>query len=118
MCPTGALFRTEFGTVVVLGDICNGCGCGYCVASWPYGVIDQRKDDGWVFTCTMCYDRLTDGLQPACATACPTQYIQFGDLDEAVERQSRQRRPESRSPKTTSSVIGVKTPPPVRRRSS
>ena len=84
VCPTGALFRTEFGTVVVQGDICNGC--GYCVPACPYGVIDQRKDDGRVFKCTMCYDRLTDGLMPACATACPTQSIQFGDLDELQER--------------------------------
>ncbi|WRL64279.1 4Fe-4S dicluster domain-containing protein [Blastococcus brunescens] len=84
VCPTGALFRTEFGTVVVQQDICNGC--GYCVPSCPYGVIDQRKDDGRVFKCTMCYDRLTDGLQPACATACPTQSIQFGDLDELQAR--------------------------------
>ncbi len=84
VCPTGALFRTEFGTVVVQDDICNGC--GYCVPACPYGVIDQRKDDGGVFKCTMCYDRLTDGLQPACATACPTQSIQFGDLDELQER--------------------------------
>ncbi|MGY1652017.1 4Fe-4S dicluster domain-containing protein [Geodermatophilus sp. SYSU D01119] len=84
VCPTGALFRTEFGTVVVQGDICNGC--GYCVPSCPYGVIDQRKDDGRVFKCTMCYDRLTDGLQPACATACPTQSIQFGNLDELQAR--------------------------------
>jgi formate dehydrogenase iron-sulfur subunit len=84
VCPTGALFRTEFGTVVVQSDICNGC--GYCVPACPYGVIDQRKDDGRVFKCTMCYDRLTDGLQPACATACPTQSIQFGDLDELQAR--------------------------------
>ncbi|CCG01299.1 4Fe-4S dicluster domain-containing protein [Blastococcus saxobsidens] len=84
VCPTGALFRTEFGTVVVQQDICNGC--GYCVPACPYGVIDQRKDDGRVFKCTMCYDRLTDGLQPACATACPTQSIQFGDLDELQAR--------------------------------
>ncbi|NEK59035.1 4Fe-4S dicluster domain-containing protein [Geodermatophilus sabuli] len=84
VCPTGALFRTEFGTVVVQGDICNGC--GYCVPSCPYGVINQRKDDGRVFKCTLCYDRLTDGLQPACATACPTQSIQFGNLDELQAR--------------------------------
>jgi formate dehydrogenase iron-sulfur subunit len=83
-CPTGALFRTEFGTVVVQDDICNGC--GYCVPSCPYGVIDQRKGDGGVYKCTLCYDRLTDGLMPACATACPTQSIQFGDLDELQAR--------------------------------
>ncbi|TQN42587.1 formate dehydrogenase beta subunit [Blastococcus colisei] len=79
VCPTGSLFRTEFGTVVVQEDICNGC--GYCVPACPYGVIDQRQDDGRVFKCTLCYDRLTDGLQPACASACPTESIQFGDLD-------------------------------------
>ncbi|HEY4603178.1 MAG TPA: 4Fe-4S dicluster domain-containing protein, partial [Blastococcus sp.] len=84
VCPTGALFRTEFGTVVVQQDICNGC--GYCVSACPYGVIETRKDDGRAFKCTMCYDRLTDGLMPACATACPTQSIQFGDLDELQAR--------------------------------
>jgi len=84
VCPTGALFRTEFGTVVVQGDICNGC--GYCVPACPYGVIDTRKDDGRAFKCTLCYDRLTDGLMPACATACPTQSIQFGNLDELQAR--------------------------------
>src|SRR6476661_3296211 len=84
VCPTGALFRTEFGTVVVQGDICNGC--GYCVPACPYGVIETRKDDGRAFKCTMCYDRLTDGLMPACATACPTQSIQFGNLDELQAR--------------------------------
>jgi formate dehydrogenase iron-sulfur subunit len=84
VCPTGALVRTEFGTVVVQGDICNGC--GYCVPSCPFGVLNQRKDDGRVFKCTLCYDRLTDGLMPACATACPTQSIQFGNLDELQAR--------------------------------
>jgi formate dehydrogenase iron-sulfur subunit len=80
VCPTGALVRTEFGTVVVQEDICNGC--GYCVPACPYGVIDQRKDDGRVWKCTMCYDRLSDGQEPACAKACPTDSIQFGPLDE------------------------------------
>jgi len=84
VCPTGALFRTEFGTVVVQEDICNGC--GYCVPACPYGVIDQREDDGRVWKCTMCYDRLGAGQEPACAKACPTDSIQFGDLDELRER--------------------------------
>ncbi|MDQ3723679.1 MAG: 4Fe-4S dicluster domain-containing protein [Actinomycetota bacterium] len=80
VCPTGALFRTEFGTVVVQEDVCNGC--GYCVPACPYGVIDKREEDGRVFKCTLCYDRLGEGLEPACAKACPTQSIQFGELDE------------------------------------
>jgi formate dehydrogenase iron-sulfur subunit len=85
VCPTGALFRTEFGTVVVQEDICNGC--GYCVPACPFGVIDKRvdegvKNEGIAQKCTLCYDRLRDGMTPACAKACPTESIQFGDLDE------------------------------------
>ena len=87
VCPTGALFRTEFGTVVVQPDVCNGC--GYCVPACPYGVIDQRKEDGRVFKCTLCYDRLKVGEEPACAKACPTESIQFGELDELRERADR-----------------------------
>jgi formate dehydrogenase iron-sulfur subunit len=84
VCPTGALFRTEFGTVVVQEDICNGC--GYCIPACPYGVIDQREGDGRAWKCTLCYDRLGTGLEPACAKACPTDSIQFGPLDELRER--------------------------------
>src|SRR5690348_165608 len=67
VCPTGALFRTEFGTVVVQEDICNGC--GYCVPACPFGVLAKREDDGRVWKCTLCYDRLKDGMEPACAQA-------------------------------------------------
>jgi formate dehydrogenase iron-sulfur subunit len=84
VCPTGALFRTEFGTVVVQEDVCNGC--GYCIPACPYGVIDRRQDDGRAWKCTMCYDRLGAGLEPACAKACPTESIQFGPLDELRDR--------------------------------
>ena len=84
VCPTGALVRTEFGTVVVQQDICNGC--GYCVSGCPYGVIDRRPHDGRAQKCTLCYDRLRDGLEPACAKACPTESIQFGELDELRAR--------------------------------
>jgi formate dehydrogenase iron-sulfur subunit len=84
VCPTGALMRTEFGTVVVQEDICNGC--GYCVPACPYGVIDQRQGDGRVWKCTLCYDRLSVGAEPACAKACPTDSIQFGPLDELRQR--------------------------------
>src|SRR5256884_5207843 len=87
VCPTGSLFRTEFGTVVVQEDICNGC--GYCVPACPYGVIDRRAEDGRVWKCTLCYDRLGAGQEPACAKACPTDSIQFGELDELRERAAR-----------------------------
>ena len=83
VCPTGALMRSEFGTVVVQDDICNGC--GYCVSACPFGVIGRSQADGGAHKCTLCYDRIGDGLTPACAKACPTESIQFGPLDEMRE---------------------------------
>jgi formate dehydrogenase iron-sulfur subunit len=83
-CPTGALFRTEFDTVVVQQDICNGC--GYCVPACPFGVVDINTLDGKAHKCTLCYDRLKGGLEPACAKACPTNSIQFGEIADLQER--------------------------------
>ncbi len=78
-CPTGSLFRTEFDTVVVQQDICNGC--GYCVPACPFGVVEVSTMDGKAHKCTLCYDRLKGGLEPACAKACPTESIQFGEVE-------------------------------------
>jgi formate dehydrogenase iron-sulfur subunit len=84
-CPTGAITRTEFGTVIIQQDICNGC--QYCVPACPYGVITSDKEGGGTaHKCTLCYDRLKGGLEPACAKACPTDSIQFGPLDELRAR--------------------------------
>ncbi|WP_024441432.1 4Fe-4S dicluster domain-containing protein [Mycobacterium sp. UM_WGJ] len=104
VCPTGSLFRTEFGTVVVQADVCNGC--GNCVPACPFGVIERRTDGtaapktgrdptpvpntGVAQKCTLCYDRLVDGQTPACAQTCPTESIRFGDHDDLVQR-ARQR---------------------------
>jgi formate dehydrogenase iron-sulfur subunit len=103
VCPTGALFRTEFGTVVVQADVCNGCGT--CVAGCPFGVIERRTDGtaapktergerkgeqpdvpnlGVAQKCTLCYDRLLDDETPACAKTCPTTSIKFGDHEHMV----------------------------------
>ncbi len=88
VCPTGAIVRTELGTVVVQEDVCNGC--GYCVPACPFGVLDRREieNDGRVWKCTLCYDRTREGITPACAQACPTESIQYGPLDELRARAS------------------------------
>jgi formate dehydrogenase iron-sulfur subunit len=82
-CPTGAIVRTEFDSVYVQPDVCNGC--GYCVINCPFGVIDRREDDGRAWKCTLCYDRLKEQMEPACAKACPTDSIMFGDLEQLQE---------------------------------
>lgn len=116
VCPTGALFRTEHGSVVVQDDICNGCGT--CVAGCPFGVIERRSDGiaqtktdrgsgpaeqakeakeaktppaqeptpnvGIAQKCTLCYDRMQHDETPACAQACPTESIKYGDHEDMV----------------------------------
>jgi formate dehydrogenase iron-sulfur subunit len=80
VCPTGAIVRTEFDTVFIQQDVCNGC--RDCISACPFGVIGFSEQTGTVHKCTFCYDRLQNGLAPACATACPTQSIRFGPLSE------------------------------------
>ncbi|HEX3516903.1 MAG TPA: 4Fe-4S dicluster domain-containing protein, partial [Trebonia sp.] len=96
-------FRTEFGTVVVQDDVCNGCGT--CVAGCPFGVVERRTNGtaapktergerkgeqpevpklGVAQKCTLCYDRLIDDQTPACAQTCPTTSIKFGDHTDMV----------------------------------
>ncbi|HET8524988.1 MAG TPA: 4Fe-4S dicluster domain-containing protein [Thermomicrobiales bacterium] len=79
-CPTGAIIRTEYGSVVIQQDICNGC--GYCVPACPFGVPQLSPTDFKAHKCTLCYDRLVDGLEPACAKSCPTDSIQFGFVED------------------------------------
>jgi len=83
-CPTGAIIHNEFGNVYIQPDICNGC--AYCIAACPFGVITRSSFDGHAHKCTLCFDRQRDGLVPACAKACPTESIQFGPIDELLER--------------------------------
>ncbi|MBO0683887.1 MAG: 4Fe-4S dicluster domain-containing protein [Candidatus Dormibacteraeota bacterium] len=78
VCPTGAIIRTEFDTVYIQQPVCNGC--RNCIAACPYDVIGFNDQTGTAGKCTLCYDRLQGGMQPACAKACPTQSIQFGPL--------------------------------------
>jgi len=84
VCPTGAIIRTEFDSVFIQPDVCNGC--RDCIAACPYGVIEMDEHTKVAQKCTLCYDRLQGGLEPACAKACPTQSIQFGPLTELREK--------------------------------
>ncbi|HYM56698.1 MAG TPA: 4Fe-4S dicluster domain-containing protein [Solirubrobacteraceae bacterium] len=84
VCPTGAILRTEFDTVFIQEDVCNGC--RNCIAACPYDVIDVNEEKNVAQKCTLCYDRLQGGMEPACAKACPTDSIQFGPLDELRDR--------------------------------
>src|SRR5258706_7751025 len=84
VCPTGAIIRTEFDTVVIQSDACNGC--RDCIAACPFGVIDTNPASGTAQKCTLCYDRLQAGMEPACSKACPTASIQFGTIRELKDR--------------------------------
>jgi formate dehydrogenase iron-sulfur subunit len=84
VCPTGAIIRTEFDTVVIQANACNGCRA--CIAACPFGVIDINPVAGTAQKCTLCYDRMQGGLEPACAQACPTKSIQFGPIADLRKR--------------------------------
>lgn len=84
VCPTDAIIITEFNTVFIRESHCNGC--RDCIAACPFGVIRVSETKHIAQKCTFCYDRLQNGLTPACAQACPTQSIQFGPLDELRNR--------------------------------
>jgi formate dehydrogenase iron-sulfur subunit len=84
VCPTGSIIRTEFDSVYVQQDVCNGC--GYCVPACPFGVLERSETDHRAHKCTLCYDRQKDGIEPACAKACPTDSIQFGPVEELRRR--------------------------------
>jgi formate dehydrogenase iron-sulfur subunit len=84
VCPTGSIIRTEFDSVYIQPDVCNGC--RDCIAACPYGVIEMDEHTKVAQKCTLCYDRLQGSLEPACAKACPTQSIQFGPVIELREK--------------------------------
>jgi formate dehydrogenase iron-sulfur subunit len=84
VCPTGAIIRTEFDTVVIQSDVCNGC--RDCIGACPFGVIDINPVSGTAQKCTLCYDRMRAGMTPACAQACPTTSINFGTIRELKQK--------------------------------
>jgi len=84
VCPTGAIIRSEFDTVVIQADVCNGC--RDCIVACPFDVIDINPVTNTAQKCTLCYDRLQANMVPACAKACPTASIQFGTIADLRRR--------------------------------
>jgi len=84
VCPTNAIIRTEFDTVVIQSDVCNGC--RDCIAACPFGVIDINPVSNTAQKCTLCYDRMQNGMEPACSKACPTDSIRFGPVRDLREQ--------------------------------
>jgi tetrathionate reductase subunit B len=77
LCPVGASYRTPDGVVLVDGDRCIGC--GYCVQGCPYGSRFIHPETHTASKCTLCYHRITRGLDTACVAACPTGARMVGD---------------------------------------
>ena len=83
-CPTKAIVRTDLGNIIIQQDICIGC--KYCIPSCPFGVISLSEKTGTVHKCTLCNDRIHNGLGTACAKACPTGSIRFGEVSDLRAR--------------------------------
>lgn len=84
-CPVGALQKTSEGPVIYDSGKCLDC--RYCMMSCPYGIprYDWDQPVPYVRKCTMCYERVRQGGQPACTEACPTQATIFGERDELIK---------------------------------
>lgn len=103
VCPVGATYKKDDGTVVVDSDRCIGC--RYCIIACPYEVRNLVKDSdesyfpekgqtayekahddehesGTCEKCDFCADRVAQGKDPACVSACPSKARTFGDLDD------------------------------------
>jgi Fe-S-cluster-containing dehydrogenase component len=82
VCPTGASTKREDGAVVIDEDTCIGCQA--CVSACPYGVRYLNEDTVKVEKCTLCEERTSQGLLPACVQQCSARARFFGDIDEGL----------------------------------
>lgn len=82
-CPApGAIVQYANGIVDVNPDNCIGC--GYCETGCPFDVPRFSAKTGKMAKCTLCVDRVSVGLEPACIKACPTGCLHFGTKEDMV----------------------------------
>ncbi|UZR28807.1 formate dehydrogenase subunit beta [Methylococcus mesophilus] len=83
-CPSpGAIIQYSNGIVDFHEENCIGC--GYCIAGCPFDIPRLSNKDSKVYKCTLCSDRVSVGLEPACIKACPTQALVFGSKEDMIE---------------------------------
>jgi len=80
VCPVGATFDSPEGVVLVDDKYCIGC--RYCIQACPYGCRYLHPEKKTADKCTLCYHRITKGLNPACFEVCPTGARIYGDLND------------------------------------
>ncbi len=87
-CPApGAIVQYANGIVDFQQEHCIGC--GYCISGCPFDIPQLSKKTKKVYKCTLCVDRVSVGLEPACIKACPTSCLQFGTKDAMLEEAGR-----------------------------
>jgi anaerobic dimethyl sulfoxide reductase subunit B len=84
VCPTGAYQKREDGAVLLDSSRCMGC--RYCEWACPYGAPRFDAENGWMTKCTLCSDRLDEGLPPSCVSSCPMRALDFGTTEELEAR--------------------------------
>jgi formate dehydrogenase beta subunit len=109
-CPAdGAIVQYTNG--IVDFQQANCIGCGYCITGCPFDIPKMNPKTHRVFKCTLCIDRVSEGLEPACIKSCPTGCLHFGSKDDMLdlaEKRAKQLRDHSNFPNA-----GVYNPPGV-----
>lgn len=83
VCPSGALYHTDYGTVALNRSACIGCKA--CVSACPFDIPRYNQATDKIYKCDLCYTRLHEGQKPACVLSCPTGAITIGEKKAMIE---------------------------------